>query len=389
MSVSRVEAELAFVREDAVSPDPQRPPLLRAAPRDHSRPPAPGSLDLRRFCIRDCDALADDEAPALFEHGFALVDLSELTALQAALARVHEADRLEPEDVAALRRALRGRRLTTATGTRLRVLHVASEGVLMRRAGPNGLRLVPIRTPPEGRRIDDHDASENVHVDQDVDGTPLRQLMRGAAPWLLRHDSPTHRNTRSRLVVLNLWIGLQQITRPLALMDKRSFDRVRHQVAYAMTTSFMLEREAERQVNDIWAVLPDARQRWYFTGQLDARRGYLFETLGTAHGAFILPGEDLAERRYLQLGRVEVALAERDRAKLERALAPELATIPETTASLRAAIGAMDQLLDEARSRGPTLLDPALAHDWSERAKEAMQRVVRRSIELRLVAWVG
>jgi hypothetical protein len=387
MSVASVEGELAFIRAAHVHPDPQRPPLLRAVARDHARRAPPGTYDMQRFAIRDLCELPEHEAPTLLEHGFARVDVSALADVAAVLARVRAADRLDPGDVGALRRALRGRMLTTATGTRLRVLHVAREGVLMRRAGPNGLSVARASVPAEPR-LDEHDAAENVHIDQDVDGTPLRQLMLGAAPRLLRHDSPSRANTRSRLVVLNLWIALTQVTRPLALMDKRSLDRVRHQLGYAMSTSFVLERPSARAINDLWVLLPDPEQRWSFSSRLELGQGYLFETLSTPHGAFIVPGEDVAEQLYLALDRARSALADTDADALARALALAPTQVGVTTASLASAIATMAALLDEARARAATLLEPRVGDDWSARAAAAMQVVVRRSIELRVLAWL-
>src|SRR5690606_15209679 len=103
------------------------------------------------------------------------------------------------------------------------------------------------------------------------------------------------------LVLVNLWIPLQQVTRPLALMDRRTLDARAHQLRYALPTDGFLEREEDTRENDIWAFLHDAGQQWYFHSHMGHDRAYVFDTLGEPHGAFILPGEDVAEYYYLQL----------------------------------------------------------------------------------------
>ena len=92
----------------------------------------------------------------------------------------------------------------------------------MRVVGPNGHVVDSDRAVT---KTSGHAAATSVHADQDVLGTPLRQILRGAAPTLFRNRSADTQNTSSPLHLVNLWIPLQQITRPLALMDQRSRDR--------------------------------------------------------------------------------------------------------------------------------------------------------------------
>ncbi|WP_434424560.1 hypothetical protein [Nannocystis pusilla] len=181
--------------------------------------------------------------------------------LQAALERVRVAGRLGPADAAEIRRNLLGRMFTLPSGERLWLLFIAREGFFMRRAGPGGMALTREPNP----EMNEHDASVAVHADQDVEGTPLRQMMRGAAPWLFRHESPGRRNRLSRLALLNVWIPLEQVTRPLVLMDRRSLDRQRHQLRYGLITDAILPRGEDMRINDIWTFLHDDEQRWHFT----------------------------------------------------------------------------------------------------------------------------
>lgn len=346
----------------------------------------PGSYDRRSCRVMDCSGV-DGFRPELREHGFARADLSRLRGVQAALARVRDAGRVDEADAAEIRRGLTGRRLPLSGGARLWVLHVAREGFFMRRGGPNGM---PMGSDTLG--MNGHDAAVMVHADQDVDGTPLRQLLRGAAPWLFHHDSPDRSNLRSRLFLVNLWIGLEQVTRPLALMDKRSLDRRAHQLRHGLVTDSFLRRREDMRINDIWTFLHDAGQRWYFSSEMDITTGYVFETLGTPHGSLVLAGEERAEARYRQLVAAAEAVERGDCAGAVRVLAaaddvdsawPEPATAP-----LRQAIAVMEGLLAEARASSSALCRGEGAAGWLTRARAAAERVVRRSLEMRVVGLV-
>lgn len=184
-----------------------------------------------------------------------------------------------------------------------------------------------------------------------------------------------------------LWIPLRQITRPLALMDKGSLDRRAHQLRYGLPTDAFLDRDADRRVNDIWTFLHDARQRWYFRSDLPPGRAYVFETLGTPHGSFILSGEERAERRFRQLDAAGEAIRCGDEQGLRRALAPgEERGAAIATRSLRRAIEAMDELLEEARGDATSLCRGVGSGSWLARTGRAMDAVVRKSIEMRVVA---
>lgn len=381
-----VDAELAFTRiEDVTLDDPIRG-LLRARTLEPEVRVDPRSYDRRRCQIRDCSA-AGAETPDLLVHGFAHVDLSRRHGLQATLERVRVAGRLGEPEAAEIRAAMTGRVLPLASGARLLLLYVAREGLFLRRAGPNGMALA---RDASGPAIRDHDAAVAVHADQDVEGTPLRQLLRGAAPRLFRHDSPDLRNERSRLTLLNVWIPLDQVTRPLALMDRRSLDRRAHQLRHGLITDAILQRDASMRVNDVWTFLHDEGQRWYFTSEIDAGRAYVFETLSTPHGSFILPGEARAEARFRQLTAMIAAVRAGDEAAARAAAdGPENEDWePPATASLGRAIAAMESLLAEGRAYVSPLCQGDDSAGWSARATAAAERVVRKSIEMRAMALI-
>ncbi|PCC68884.1 hypothetical protein SAMN02745121_07586 [Nannocystis exedens] len=375
--IHAIDAELAFSRSEDVSLDARG--LRRARTLDPDTRADPRSYDRRTCRAHDCSAPGGLQ-PDLREHGFSHIDLSPRRELQAALERVRVAGRLGPADVAELRRHLLGRTFALPGGERLWLLFIAREGFFMRRAGPNGIALAREPNP----EMNEHDAAVAVHADQDVEGTPLRQLLHGAAPWLFRHESPHRRNRLSRLALINVWIPLDQVTRPLVLMDRRSLDRKNHQLRYGLITDAILRRGEDMRVNDIWTFLHDDAQRWHFTSEMDASRAYVFETLATPHGSFILPGEERAEARYRQLHEVVAAARRGDAEAVTRALAlaDDGRWRAPATASLARAIAAMEALLAEARA------DPSarVNSNWCTRATAAAERVVRKSIEMRAVA---
>lgn len=375
-----VPVTMGFVPASEAIPDPDHPGLLRAGP----RAAAPYSRDvLERHVCEASDASVEPAAvPDLLELGFDRVDLTPLDDLQEACARVRAAGVVTDDDATTIRSALLGSVLRGADGRTLTVLFLADEGFIMRKAGPNGMSVVG----PRSTGMNDHGGATSVHADQDVFGTPLVQLMDGRAPSLFRHDSPDGRNDDAGLMLVNLWIPLQQITQPLVLADGRSIDRRRHQLRYGLATESFLDREEDMVVNDIWTFLHDPGQRWHLRSEMDHRQAYVFDTLSTAHGACTLPGEEVAEQCYRALEDAEDAAAGGDAASLVAAVSqirdPE---VPATTPpALRDAIAAMAAVAADAAA-DPSATCGAGAAAWSTRSAAARRRVVRMSLEMRMV----
>lgn len=375
-----VDAHLAFTRPADVTLDDPTRGLKRARTLDDAAMDDPQTYDQRLCQIHDCT----DLHPDLRDHGFAHADLSHLGALQATFARVRAAGRLTDKDAAEIRRRLLGRSLTLSSGARMRLLFVARDGFFMRRAGPGGLRL---HDQAHERGLNGHDAARAVHADQDVEGTPLRQILRGAAPWLFHHDSPDRHNRRSAIHLVNLWVPLQQVTRPLALMDRRTLDRRAHQLRHGLPTDTFLKRRPDMRVNDIWTFLHDDRQRWYFTAAIDSNTAYVFETLGTPHGSFTLPGESLARSLYLQLLTTRAAVQAHDEPAARAALAADHPLTDAATEPLRRAIAAMHATLSDARAHTESLCRGD-ATEWVSRATLTTDAVIRQSLEMRAIALV-
>ncbi len=380
-----VRGSLCFTRPGDVAADQERPGMLRAQAKMFD---ADGD---EHFAVHDCtirDRAVADCAPCdLAGSGFDSIHLDQLTDLQVVLERVRQNRRIAEDDGLAIRRGLKGRSFRLNDGRILRLLLIAPEGLILRKAGPNGSPADPHEAVSD---MNGHVASQAVHSDQDVYGTPVRQILRGFGPWLFRHDSPNGANRRSPVFLVNIWIPLDQVTRPLTLMDQRSLDRQRHQLRYALPTDGFLQRDAESRVNDIWAFLHDDAQAWYFTSDMDAKRAYVFNTLSTPHGAFILPGEAAAEQGVIRLRAVRDALRNGDAAAvMQQGTALEDDLPEDMTAPLRRAIQDMDVLLAEARDMAQSMCaDARLCESWTLRAEAVMDRLIRKSIELRAVAIV-
>ncbi len=372
-------APLGFTRAEDVAPDPGRPGLLRARTRPLGGDPNE-IFDYQPFVLHDC---VDPRTPVadLEQAGFQTVDLSGLSGLQQALETVRREDRVSEAAADAIRASLQGAALDLGMGRRLKIEHVADDGLIQRRAGPNGLDV----NPGGMDGANGHGGAPAIHGDQDVFGTPLRQMMNGSAPDLFRHQTPDARNDTSSLFLLNLWIPIQQITRPLVLMDRRTLDAKRHQILYGLPVTRFLERDDEMSVNDIWTFLPDPAQTWYFRSEMGPDQGYVFDTLGEPHGACILPGEDALETSSQRLDDACAAVHDGDADALRQIAASPVPALPEvTTAAIRGAWQEMGSLLQEAAAGADAICADGEA--WTVRARQAIDRVIRKSVEMRLVA---
>ena len=374
--VAVVEAELGFSKPAEVVDDHEDRGLKRAVTRPIDYDFAK-QFEYRRCKVRDLCA-PGQPTPDLRRSGFETIDLTPLNALQSLLAEVKEAGEISEGQARQLRRHLRGSVFPLSGGKCLKMLHIAPEGLVMRKGGPNGLKVDPDLKMTE---MNHHDVALAVHGDQDVRGTPLKQMMRGYAPWMFRHQTPDGSNRWSPLVLVNLWIPLQQVTRPLTLMDRRSLDAPRHQLRYALPTDSFLDRSDDMRLNDIWAFLHDDAQQWFFHSAMGHDKAYVFDTLGEPHGSFIVPGENMAEQYYLQLQSLRDQL--QAGATVQRPGATAMTLPADTTAPLRRAVDSMAALVNSVPVDNPG--QPAV-DVWLTRAAEAMDSVVRKSLEMRVVA---
>ncbi|MCB1614493.1 MAG: hypothetical protein KDI30_00625, partial [Pseudomonadales bacterium] len=190
---------------------------------------------------------------------------------------------------------------------------------------------------------------------------------------------------RSPVFLLNTWVPLQQLTRPLCFMDRQTLDQKKHQLRYGLPVEGFLDRDEDRKVNDIWMYLHHDNQQWYYTSDMDASRAYVFDTLGIAHGACVTPGEALAEQYYLQLLKLLEAAKKGDAETLQKETVAAFDVPEATSASLCEALADMKACIEEALA-SKTL--ETLNAGWQTKAAAAMDRVVRKSIEMRAVALV-
>jgi len=381
--LATVPVDLGFLPAEQAIADPDHPGLLRAGP----RAAAPYGDDRVEFttCLATDLSVGQSDFPDLVHHGLDTVDLSGLASLQAACVRVLAAGRIEPEDAEAIRSALDGAELVCASGRSVTVRFLAGEGFFMRVVGPDRMSM----TQSESEGMNNHGGAASVHADQDVYGTPLVQLMDGRAPDLFRHVSPDGENHDADLMLVNLWIPLQQVVQPLVLADGQTIDRRRHQLRYGLPTTSFLERDEDLEINDIWSFLHDDTQHWYFRSEMDHRTAWVFNTLSTPHGAGVLPGEDVAAQCVRVLQDAELAVGRGDAAALTGAVAQvDGATIPQgVPATLRVAIERMLGLCKSAAGDpSGTLRDGGAA--WLAAVAAARRAVVRMSLELRLVVSV-
>ena len=365
-TITTIAAPLGFVRPDNVLPPDGRRPGLRA--RTVPEPVVRDDVLVQQCEIEDLDA--SGRRPTLAEAGFESVRLPDRRGLHDTLRAVRDRSRLDDGDVDHVRRALTGSRVRSGDGSSLLVLHVAAEGVIMRCAGPDGVSLDGLGLASA------HGGAAAVHADQDVLGRPFHRMTRGLGRRLFRHESTDSANARSPLLLVNLWMPLQQPVAPLAMMDTRTLDRSRDQLRYELPTDGILDREADRAVNDIWWFRHDPAQRWCFRSRTELGDAWVFDTLSTPHGAFHVPGEDVAAAEFRRVDAAVAALAAGRRPDTVDARS----TDDVATVVLQQGVAGLRAVLDDLPFPGD---DPTV---WTDRARAAQHAVVRKSIEVRAVA---
>lgn len=366
-TTSTITAPLGYARPENVLAPRDGRPGYRARP--VPEPVGPEDLQRRPCDIEDLDD--SGRVATLTVHGFESMRLPDRRRLYRRLSSIRDGTRMDDTDVGAIRRSLTGARVRSADGSTLLVVHVAGEGVIFRCAGPDGIDL-------GGRgMMADHGGAAVVHADQDALGRPFHHLTRGWGHRLFRHESIDSANRRSPLLLVNLWMPLQQVTQPLALMDTRTLDRSRDQLHYELLTEGILDRDAEHARNDIWWFRHDPAQRWAFRSAIGLGDAWVFDTLSTPHGAFVVPGEEVAAEGFHLLDRA-IAAVEAGR-PVEAS--PRLAAEDAGTDRLRTAIDEMQAVLDDA-----PLPDSGAVSAWLQRARRAQDAVLRKSIEVRAVA---
>jgi len=377
-TLEQVAVRSGFGKPSDVIADHERPGLLRIPTHPFDTDPET-TMQYHDFDAYDWTA---PSAPTLNLEtmGFDCVDITHKPDLLTCLHNVRQANYLSEDNIKTIRRQMTGTRFKLSNGKRLRLLYIAPEGFIFRKGGPNRLAANPDETITESNG---HVTAPVMHGDQDVYGTPVKQILKGLAPWLFRHNTPDGTNKKSPVFLLNFWLPLQQITQPLGLLDRSTFDNKKHQIRYALPTDSFLEREDEMVLNDIWTILYDKGQRWYFNPELHVGNAYVFDTLGEPHGGLILSGEVEAEKYYRRVQSAVEAIKNNDEDKLTVILKDEKIQLPtDTTAPLRRGVEQLENLLNQAKGQ---TIDTLKASTWLDDAEKALDLMIRKSIEMRAV----
>ena len=382
-----IQGVMGFALPKDVAPDTERKGMLRANTQSDDYSEVSELIDFKHCNLYD---LASKKyQPDLATMGFDSVDLSSNTELMTILEKVKGQGILEQEDIPRIRSAIRGSVYKLSNGKRLRMLYVAGEGILVRTSGPNGLAIEHDKAVPTHSK---QAAAMMVHGDQDVYGHPLKRIMKGAAPWIFHHQTPDGSNSISPVNLVNFWIPLQQINTPLCLMDRTTLNNQDHQLRFEINVTDTLDRDSKNGRNDIWAFLHDDKQAWYFDSEMTSKQAYVFDTLGMAHGAAILPGEKEAEQYFLRISDCQKALTENDSEAFRVACSQEKLELPsKMTASLSVAIANMEAVLDLAKTEEEAIFMQSKresVNPWEQKAEAARNAVIRKSIELRAVGLV-
>jgi hypothetical protein len=272
--------------------------------------------DLIEHDTKVIDLRTLDKPPNFKKMGFTTLNLQHNQLLQKELKKVKDTSILTSENKLQILKHLNMASFYTADGKeRVTILHPVLDGLFLRQAGPNDLNITDINGETS------MGSAKTAHVDNNVDGTPLKQYIRGWAPWLFAHTSPGHQNHISPLHILRLWIPLQQPVRPLVVMDGRTFHRSKEQVAFHLPTgdflnrsnqglSYLLSNSFSKQdvddlsLVDVWHLLYSNQQKWYFHSGMNYSKAFVFSTLDGAHSSCSLPGEDLASTLFNHLNRI-------------------------------------------------------------------------------------
>jgi len=117
------------------------------------------------------------------------------------------------------------------------------------------------------------EAAIDVHIDQNIEGEPLKSMLKGYATLLFHRISP--------IKLMNLWIPLQnQNISPLMLLDIRSL-KPKHRV----------HRHVGGFGSDGFSLIYDENQVWHANPYLEFGKAYMFETCRTPHAGCNVPGQ--------------------------------------------------------------------------------------------------
>ena len=235
-------------------------------------------------------------------------------------------------------------------------------------------------------------ASRSVHIDQDLDGAPLRTMFRGSLHAFMR--------AVPALRLLNVWLPLADPpVRPLALMETS------HSPARPAVRDKLHFRDWK---NDRFYFLHggNTTQRWWYAPEMRFGSAFVFDATATPHTSFSLPAERCLGERVVRLRvirhallhkgvahtadahRVCVAVPKRC-AALEDGAAHASATPAATASSMGSRMAALLMEADDLMQQACSRFQNSTAHDM-ERVAALDRKIalyldstVRHSIEFR------
>ena len=144
-------------------------------------------------------------------------------------------------------------------------------------------------------------ASRSVHIDQDLDGAPLRTMFGGTLHALMR--------AIPALRLLNVWLPLvDPPVRPLAIMETS------RSPARPAVQDKLHFRDWK---NDRFYFLhnDNSTQRWWYAPQMRFGSAFVFDATSTPHTSFSLPAEHCLSERVINLRAMRRALLKRGSAR--------------------------------------------------------------------------
>jgi len=227
--------------------------------------------------LYDLATIELDKQPTLAGNKFEYVKIGSNPTLNHVFDEVVETNRLSPDNAENLRESLSHTWFELADGSWLFTLHITEHGCIARTVPPGRAF-----TGAEGRTW-----NPMAHGDQQLDGFPIYQLMRGFGTILFNQRY-------SPIDLLNLWIPVQHVrSQPLVLMDYLSLnpsDQLRYHIYNEVGGPL---GNANNNLNDCWTYLRNDSQKWYWNSEFDRDSAVFFSTLITPHTSATLQGEEI------------------------------------------------------------------------------------------------
>jgi hypothetical protein len=278
--------------------------------------------------------------------------------------------------------------------------NIKCAGFVMRAGTPLGKKMVPMQSQPgSSNRVNFDMVAQRVHIDQDLEGEPLRSL---GVMQLLQMPF---------MELFNVWVPLMTSPiRPLAFADIRTMNAT-HMLRYRANSTKNAGGRNGSFSSDRMMALHHHEQKWYYNSGIEFGDAFIFSTGRTPHSSFSLPGEDALSKHLLRFTAMrELLLQFIGHGRIDEAIVvhKEMCATPMEpldTAAMDPRVGILVEFLDTEMSSWCKRVEKAVAASASmaQRAEgkdqaeqmamelsELIQRALtRRSLEIRCVALVA